>query len=35
MTVSAAVVKLMHGLANHPGDALRKYLERSVAGERT
>ncbi len=34
MTVSAAVVKLMHGLANHPGDALRKYLERSVAGER-
>lgn len=35
MTVSAAVVKLMHGLANHSGDALRKYLERSVAGERT
>lgn len=52
MTVSAAVVKLMHGLAlfpraeapmtrsssrgsAHPGDALRKYLERSVAGERT
>lgn len=35
MTVSAAVVKLMHGLANHSGDALRKYLQRSVAGERT
>lgn len=35
MTVSAAVVKLMHGLANHSGNALRKYLERSVAGERT
>jgi L-asparaginase len=40
MTVSAAVVKLMHGLAlfpvtKYPGDALRKYLERSVAGERT
>lgn len=35
MTVSAAVVKLMHGLANHRGNALRKYLERSVAGERT
>lgn len=35
MTVSAAVAKLMHGLANHPGNALRKYLERSVAGERT
>jgi L-asparaginase len=35
MTVSAAVVKLMHGLANHRGDALHNYLQRSVAGERT
>lgn len=35
MTVSAAVVKLMHGLAHHRGDALRRYLERSVAGERS
>ncbi len=35
MTVSAAVVKLMHGLAYHRGDALRRYLERAVAGERT
>lgn len=35
MTVSAAVVKLMHGLAHHQGDALRRYLERSVAGERS
>jgi L-asparaginase len=39
MTVSAAVVKMMHGLALHPplgaGNALRKYLQRSVAGERT
>lgn len=35
MTVSAAVVKLMHGLAHHPGRALRAYLERSVAGERS
>lgn len=35
MTVSAAVVKLMHGLAHHSGDALRQYLQRSVAGERT
>ena len=35
LTVSAAVVKLMHGLGNYRGDALRKYLERSVAGERT
>lgn len=34
MTVSAAVVKLMHGLARHQGAALRRYLERSVAGER-
>lgn len=34
MTVSAAVVKLMHGLARYRGDALRRYLERSVAGER-
>lgn len=35
LTVSAAVVKLMHGLAHYRGDALRKYLERSVAGERS
>ena len=35
MTVSAAVVKLMHGLARYRGQALRRYLERSVAGERT
>jgi L-asparaginase len=35
MTVSAAVVKLMHGLAHFRGDALRRYLERSVAGERS
>jgi L-asparaginase len=35
MTVSAAVVKLMHGLAHRPGGALRQYLQRSVAGERT
>lgn len=35
MTVSAAVVKLMHGLAHYRGNALRKYLERSVAGERS
>lgn len=34
MTVSAAVVKLMHGLAFHRGNALREHLERSVAGER-
>lgn len=34
MTVSAAVVKLMHGLSRYRGDALRRYLERSVAGER-
>ncbi len=35
MTVSAAVVKLMHGLANFSGGQRRKYLEQSVAGERT
>lgn len=36
MTVSAAVVKLMHGLAQFGrGAALRAYLQRSVAGERT
>jgi L-asparaginase len=35
MTVSAATVKLMHGIAHHRGDALRRYLEKSVAGERT
>lgn len=34
MTVSAAVVKLMHGLAFHRGNALREHLVRSVAGER-
>ena len=36
MTSAAAVVKLMHALALHrtPG-ALRRYLQRSVAGERT
>lgn len=34
LTMSAAVVKLMHGLAHAPG-ALRQYLERSVAGERS
>lgn len=34
MTVSAAVVKLMHGLGHYRGDALRRYLERPVAGER-
>jgi L-asparaginase len=35
MTVSAAVVKLMHGLAHFEGNALRRYLERPVAGERS
>ncbi len=35
MTISAAVVKMMHGLANHSGTALRNYLSRNVAGERT
>jgi L-asparaginase len=36
MTVSAAVTKLMHGLAHQrKGDALRRYLERDVAGERS
>lgn len=35
MTVPAATVKLMHGLAHFRGDALRRYLERSVAGERS
>jgi L-asparaginase len=34
MTVSAAVTKLMHGLANQPGAKLKRYLEREVAGER-
>lgn len=36
MTSAAAVVKLMHALANHrnPSQA-RRYLERSVAGERS
>ncbi len=35
MTVSAAVVKLMHGLARFRGASLREYLQRSVAGERS
>ncbi|MBL8919766.1 MAG: asparaginase [Myxococcaceae bacterium] len=35
LTMSAAVVKLMHGLAHVPRGSLRHYLERSVAGERT
>ena len=35
MTVSAAVVKLMHGLAYFRGERLRRYLGRSVAGERS
>ena len=35
LTATAAVVKLMHGLAWFSGAALRRYLERSVAGERT
>jgi L-asparaginase len=35
LTMSAAVVKLMHGLAHFPGRRLRSYLERSVAGERS
>lgn len=34
MTVSAAVVKLMHGLRYFSGEGLRRYLGRSVAGER-
>lgn len=34
MNVSTAVVKMMHGLAYHRGLALKRYLERSVAGER-
>jgi L-asparaginase len=34
MTVSAAVVKLMHALGNYRGEAIRRYLERSVAGVR-
>lgn len=35
LTMSAAVVKLMHGLAHVSPRALRQYVERSVAGERT
>jgi L-asparaginase len=35
MTASAAVVKLMHGLARYKGDALRTYIARDAAGERT
>jgi L-asparaginase len=35
LTLSAAVVKLMHGLAHVPRRELRGYIERSVAGERS
>lgn len=35
LTLSAAVVKLMHGLAHLPRRGLREYIERSVAGERS
>ncbi len=35
MTVSAAVTKLMHALGTWKGDAMRRYLARSVAGERS
>jgi L-asparaginase len=35
MTASAALVKLMHGLAYHRPDSLRRYLDTSIAGERT
>ena len=35
LTMSAAVVKLMHGLAHVAPRGLRAYLERSVAGERS
>jgi L-asparaginase len=35
MTVSAAVTKLMHALAYYRGRSLSRYLERSVAGERS
>jgi len=35
LTVPAAVAKMMHGLAWYRGAALRRYLETSVAGERT
>ncbi len=35
LTMSAAVVKLMHGLANVAPRRLREYIERSVAGERS
>ncbi len=35
LTMSAAVVKLMHGLAHVAPRGLREYLERSVAGERS
>jgi L-asparaginase len=35
MTTSAALAKLMHALAYHRGPALRRYLERDVAGERS
>lgn len=35
LTLSAAVVKLMHGLAHVPRRRLAGYIERSVAGERS
>jgi len=35
MTTSAALAKLMHGLAHHRTPALRRYLLRDVAGERS
>jgi L-asparaginase len=35
LTLSAAVVKLMHGLAHVPRRGLAGYIERSVAGERS
>ena len=35
LTSAAATVKLMHGLAYFKGEKLRRYLERSVAGERS
>ena len=35
LTASAAMVKLMHGLARYRGDALCRYLGRSVVGERS
>lgn len=36
LTSSAALVKLMHALAHHPGlERVRAYMERDVCGERT